>query len=161
MKSKAILFAFLFLLALPVPQLLAGGTRVKIGIGHAGVSRSSGGFVHHQHFHSGFGHPGLHVTIGRPPHHHGFGHHGHFHHGFGHHGHFHHELFFGPHHHFGFHGGPPIVVISSPFSCLFHGRAFVNQAGFLDHLSGAHGVSLESGLSFCNEAGSGCVFFGY
>lgn len=163
-KAKALLFAFLFVLALPAWQVMAGGARVTVRSGHAGINRSSGGFVHHRHFHSGFrhhGHHGLNVTIGRLPHHHGlrhnhrFRHHGHFHHGFG------HQVFVAPHPHFhsvvphyGFHS----VVITSPFFCIDHGLGLINQAGFLDHLYSYHGISLESGLSFCTEAGSSCIF---
>jgi hypothetical protein len=183
MKVKALLFAFLFVLTLPAWQAVAGGARVTVRSGHAGISRSSGGFVHHRHSHSGFrhhGHHGLNATIGRHPHHQHFRHHQHlghhrqFHRGFGHHKHSHHihfgrhghlhhgfghhHSFIAPHHHFGFHGGVTTVVIGSPFFCLPHGVEFVNQAGFLDHLHGYHGIPIENALSFCTEGDSSCIF---
>jgi hypothetical protein len=56
---------------------------------------------------------------------------------------------------------PPLIVITSPFFCIDHGRGFMNQAGFLDHLRGPHRISLENGLAFCSEAGSSCIFPGF
>lgn len=56
---------------------------------------------------------------------------------------------------------PRPVVITSPYYCTYHDRGFVSRAGFLDHVSGTHKISLENSLAFCSEAGSSCVFPGY
>jgi hypothetical protein len=81
-----------------------------------------------------------------------------YHRGFSHFDHWKHELYFGPHHH-SLHSHPLLSV--SPFVCLYHEEAFVNQAGFVDHVGGTHKIPLESTLSFCDAHGSSCIFPGY
>lgn len=53
------------------------------------------------------------------------------------------------------------VVITSPYYCTDHDRGFVSRAGFLDHVSGTHKISLENSLAFCSEGGSSCAFPGF
>ena len=55
---------------------------------------------------------------------------------------------------------PFSMRIFIPFFCFFDGTAFVNQAGFLDHVGGIHKIPLNQALSFCDDSGSSC-WFGY
>ena len=56
---------------------------------------------------------------------------------------------------------PVTVVTREPFYCHVHHVGFVSRVGFLDHISGAHRIPLETADTICTDDNTSCVIEGY
>lgn len=56
---------------------------------------------------------------------------------------------------------PATLLLNAPFYCFIHHEGFVTRVGFIDHISGAHKVPLQTAVSVCPEGDESCVIEGY
>jgi len=51
-----------------------------------------------------------------------------------------------------------VVVASAPYICALHNQGFMSRVGLLDHLSGMHGVPLDTASAICPDGAAACYF---